>query len=431
MEYKRLSNNQRGSIIITFAILLTVLLGFTALGFEVGQWYLIKAELSKSVDASALAAAKNISNPHVDDLETLVNEFAHENFAQGYLGTSDCTIHFDDSEKEHGKIKVTATSNKGTLLVRLFGIDEVSAGNYGAAAKKEVEVMMVLDRSGSMQASGAMPDLKFAAKSFVDYFEDTQSGDKMGLISFATGVTVEFPLSHDFVDPMKAAIDAMDGRGYTNAADAIDQSDDSAIGFTDQALVSGDQRIQQYLVFFTDGNPNAFRHEFTRNGIDYDGVVYCSGSNGSCSGSVGDSLCSPDTPDTSWCSSIGVESRPTGDGLPFPGPTACGQRTTRWWVFEDYPIGSYIEPYCNIPHNSELRQYVCATARQMAMDFAQELKDKHIKIYVIGLGNIREDYLRSIASDPDDEFYYVTPDSSELESIFNTIAKLIKLRLVD
>lgn len=430
MENKRLSNNQSGSIIITFAILLTVLLGFTALGFEVGQWYLIKAELSKSVDASALAAAKNISNPHVD-LETLVDDFAHENFAQGYLGTSDCTIHFDDSEKEHGKIKVTATSPKGTLLVRLFGIDVVHAGNYGAAAKKEVEVMMVLDRSGSMQASGAMPDLKVAAKSFVDYFEDTQSGDKMGLISFATGVTVEFPLSHDFVDPMKAAIDAMDGRGYTNAADAIDQSDDSAIGFTDQALVSGDQRIQQYLVFFTDGNPNAFRHEFTRNGIDYDGVVYCSGSNGSCSGSVGDSLCSPDTPDTSWCSSIGVESRPTGDGLPFPGPTACGQRTTRWWVFEDYPIGSYIEPYCNIPHNSELRPYVCATARQMAMDFAQELKDKHIKIYVIGLGNIREDYLRSIASDPDDEFYYVTPDSSELESIFNTIAKLIKLRLVD
>ncbi|MGB6680142.1 MAG: VWA domain-containing protein, partial [Candidatus Bathyarchaeia archaeon] len=430
MENKRLSNNQSGAILITFAILLTVLLGFTALGFEVGQWYLIKAELSKSVDASALAAAKNISNPHVD-LETLVDDFAHENFAQGYLGTSDCTIHFDDSEKEHGKIKVTATSPKSTLLVRLFGIDVVHAGNYGAAAKKEVEVMMVLDRSGSMQASGAMPDLKVAAKSFVDYFEDTQSGDKMGLISFATGVTVEFPLSHDFVDPMKAAVGAMDGRGYTNAADAIDQSDDSAIGFTDQTLVSGDQRIQQYLVFFTDGNPNAFRHEFTRNGIDYDGVVYCSGSNGSCSGSVGDSLCRPDTPDTSWCSSIGVESRPTGDGLPFPGQTACRQSTTRWWVFEDYPIGSYIEPYCNIPHNSELRPYVCETARQMAMDFAQELKDKHIKIYVIGLGNIREDYLRSIASDPDDEFYYVTPDSSELESIFNTIAKLIKLRLVD
>ena len=67
----------------------------------------------------------------------------------------------------------------------------------------------------------------------------------------------------------------------------------------------------------------------------------------------------------------------------------------------------------------------------MAMDFAQELKDKNIKIYVIGLGNIREDYLRSIASDPDDVFFHVTPDSRDLESIFNTIAKEIKLRLVD
>ena len=56
-------NGQKGAVLITFAILLTVLLGFVALGMEVGRWYLVRAELSKGVDAAALAGAINISNP--------------------------------------------------------------------------------------------------------------------------------------------------------------------------------------------------------------------------------------------------------------------------------------------------------------------------------------------------------------------------------
>ena len=78
--------NERGAVIVTFTIILVTLIGFLALGMEVGQWYLVRAQLSRAVDAAALAGARNISNPFVSPA-TLVTEYANENFPQGSLGT--------------------------------------------------------------------------------------------------------------------------------------------------------------------------------------------------------------------------------------------------------------------------------------------------------------------------------------------------------
>jgi uncharacterized membrane protein len=51
-------NNQRGNILIIFALLLVVLIGFAALAIDVGRWYTVRSELSKSVDAGAIAGQK-------------------------------------------------------------------------------------------------------------------------------------------------------------------------------------------------------------------------------------------------------------------------------------------------------------------------------------------------------------------------------------
>ncbi len=78
--------NQKGAVLILFALLLLVLIGFVALAMEAGRWYMIRAELSKSVDAAALAGTKNISNPYVDPL-VLAQQFGQANFPTGYAGT--------------------------------------------------------------------------------------------------------------------------------------------------------------------------------------------------------------------------------------------------------------------------------------------------------------------------------------------------------
>jgi len=437
---KRVFRNQRGAVLVVFVLLLIVLLGFTALAWEAGKWYLVKAETSKAVDAASLAGAKNISNPYVN-LETLTKEFAEENFCEGYLGTTSREFEFDGSRKYEGKIKVTGSSATPALLARLFGINTVSVGSYGVAAKKEVEIMLVLDRSGSMSGT-PLRDLKTAAINFVNFFKDTQDKDKMGLISFATGVTVDQQLGNNYVDAMKSKINAMTAVGATNAEDAIDQADGPK-GFTDQTGIPGDRRVQQFLVFFSDGNPTAFRNIFTYNGTDYDAVVAGTGQH--CD-DVYTNLGKTDS--ETWLS---IDPRRTGDGKTKTSTscktcseTTCSQNckdnkksgylNTRWKVLEGIYGAGMAQQYCNCDVDSSyvettLANYICRTARQMAIDHAQELKDNYVKIYTIGLGDIDRDFLAKVASGSGYEYY--TPTSDQLAAIFQKIAKEIKLRLVE
>ena len=50
----------------------------------------------------------------------------------------------------NNKIKVDGRVSAIAILARLFGIERVATVSSGVAQRKEVEIMMVLDRSGSM-----------------------------------------------------------------------------------------------------------------------------------------------------------------------------------------------------------------------------------------------------------------------------------------
>jgi Flp pilus assembly protein TadG len=413
--------NQKGAVLILFALLLLVLLGFTALAMEAGRWYMIRAELSKSVDAAALAGTKNISNPYVDPL-VLAQQFGQANFPTGYAGTpamgTTGAVAFTASQLSDHRIQVTGSVTALAYLAQLFGVNQVTTSASGVAKMNQVEIMLVLDRSGSM---GGQPiaDLKTAATSFVSFFQDTQSTDKMGLISFNSAVTVNFPLGTNYVSGMTSAIAGMNASGGTNSEDALAQSYGPK-GFTDQTGVPGNQQVQQFLLFFTDGQPTAFRGGFTYNGANYDGVAQVLSLNPQLSDcyQVDNMLYDPISGNPGTVPAI-----PTGDGTSY-------SHTTKWQVFAQYPVPGY-PPNANVPNNpyGPLPTYVCTTGRSLAIDQAQILKNRSVKIYTIGLGtSIDKTFLSQVASGSTFEYY--APTSSDLLSIFNLIAKDIKLRLV-
>jgi Flp pilus assembly protein TadG len=426
-------SDERGAFMIIFALVLLVILGFAALGVEAGRWYLVRAELAKGVDAAALAAAKNISNPYVSPV-TLAQEFGAENFKDGYLGTPGSgtgEVQFNAEMVQSDKVRVTGHVYATAILAKVFGIDTVPISAASMAQRKDVEIMMILDRSGSM-AGQKIDDLKKAANGFLNFFEDTQDRDKVGLISFAYHASVDRALGPDFVGPMRVSINAMNAIGATNMEDAIDQADGPK-GLQDQTGVPGDKRVEQFVVFFSDGQPTAMRGKFRNAGKDYDAVAVHTGN------------CKPwETNTNSYRvvgplrnalngNDLGVEPLPTGDGKPSAS-SACGSATTKWYMFETRPVTGYSAESCSIPHSvlSGGTGYFCKTARQMALDHAKELKDKGIKIYAVGLGtttSIDPDFLKALSSGED--FTYITPSSSELEAIFKKIAKEIKLRLVE
>jgi len=65
---------------------------------------------------------------------------------------------------------------------------------------------------------------------------------------------------------------------------------------------------------------------------------------------------------------------------------------------------------------------------QMAIDHAQELKDKGIQIYTVGFGSVNTSFMGAIASGPAFEYFALT--ESQLKELFQKIATNIKLRLV-
>lgn len=438
-ELGKFRRDERGAVLFTFTLIFIVLIGFTALAYEAGYWYLVRSELSKSVDAAALAGAANISNPYVDTA-AIAREFGNENFPAGYLGTpadgADGSVQFEASMDSNSTVRVSGRVTALATLARLFGVDRVATAATGVAQKKEVEIMMILVRSGSMDGSAKIGRLKSAARSFVAYFADTQDEDRMGLITFATSVTVSSPLGTDYVTRMTNAINAMcpgnDCEGATNAEDALAQSD-GPYGFSDQSGLPGDQRVQQFLIFFSDGMPTAFRGGFRQNNIHYDAVTCVTGN------------CRPgDTPDVynnlgrpdreQW---LGIDPLPTGDGRSTSGsgPTRCGAPygrylNTKWHIFESRPVPGYSAEHCSIPERN-VYYHVCNLASAMTLENAQALKDKGIRIYTIGLGSsgtIDPAFLRALSSGSG--YYYQTPDSSQLEEIFQQVAMQIKLRLV-
>jgi hypothetical protein len=428
------NGEEAGTVLIAFALLLFILLGFCALGMEAGRWYMVRAELSKSVDAAALVAAKNISNPFVAP-RTLAEEFATANFPAGYLGTPGSgagRVSFTATLIGNDKVQVDGNVSANAILARLFGANLIPTSSRGIGQKKEVEIMLVLDRSFSLNGT-PITNLKTAARTFVNLFSATQATDKMGLINFATSVTVARALGTNYVPTMVTAINNMVAVGATNAESAIDQVDGPG-GFTDQTGVPGDQRIQQFLVFFSDGRPTGFRTSILNNGRTYDGVGCVTGNcvsgDGGPWGDFGRM-----TSETSY----GIDPTSTGPGT---GNVRCSWRvqqhlaaipTTRWYIFDTSPVPNggtgFYAPTASCIDLAPMHDHFCNLATNMAVTHANELKAKYVKIYTIGLGtNVNATLMRALATDP--SMYYYAPTANELQAIFQRVAQEIKLRLV-
>ncbi len=186
---------QSGASLMLAVMSLIFLVPMIGLAVDVGMLYVVKARLQGAVDGASLAAARslNLGQTTVAQAtsakQNAVNWF-YANFPAGnwftnstLMDTTDTHAHvYDDAVNPNLRhVDVTASSHVPTLFMNWFGVRFTNIVAYGFASRRDVNAMLVLDRSGSMGASCG--SLITAAKTFTGQF--SAGRDKIGAISFA------------------------------------------------------------------------------------------------------------------------------------------------------------------------------------------------------------------------------------------------------
>jgi hypothetical protein len=135
------SPNERGQIVVLSAIILTVLLGFSALAIDVGFWLHTRTKLQADADAMALAGAQKLCAKAECDAsaESLAESYAPKNAVKNSETSVDVDVTCDgDVSHNHDTITVHTQRNVPTLLAGVLGITDADITACATARKAAV-----------------------------------------------------------------------------------------------------------------------------------------------------------------------------------------------------------------------------------------------------------------------------------------------------
>ncbi len=228
----------KGIAIVLTTLTLTVTLPLVGLGFDVSTLYLIKSKLGAAADSAALAGARALaqgSNESAQEANALTaaQSFFSGNFPAGYWRTtgSSASVSVDGtSTPNYRTVTVTATVQAPLYFLRVFNQQTSTINVTSQAGRRDVMMMVVLDRSNSMNqivagtGQSACTIMKADAANFVGDFAPGR--DQIGLVVFS-GSTFVYPPTTSFTTPdasgndVPSLISSITCQGSTSTAEAL------------------------------------------------------------------------------------------------------------------------------------------------------------------------------------------------------------------
>ena len=184
--FRRISGDERGNTAIIFALSILPVILLVGAAVDLSGMHGKRSALQSALDAAALAAAKMPYNSSEADVIETATRFANANF-DGEIQNLQ-VVRADDS------ITVTGESPADLMFLSGFGMDDRSVSTMSQATRgaHKVEVVMVLDNSGSMRGS-KLTSLKRSARTLVDTLTSTEAKPgttKIGLVPFTAAINV-------------------------------------------------------------------------------------------------------------------------------------------------------------------------------------------------------------------------------------------------
>src|SRR5690606_21868159 len=162
----RLHHDAGGNVTIIVALALTTLLAASGFAIDGLRAYALRAELSRAVDAAALAGGRSL---YKDDLNETVQSVFAANFPPGAF---DAVVDNPSVEPnlDTQSLKVSVTATLPTTLLRVIGKDRLqvhASSTTQSESGRGMELALVLDTTGSMSGS-KIAALKSASRDLID-----------------------------------------------------------------------------------------------------------------------------------------------------------------------------------------------------------------------------------------------------------------------
>lgn len=211
-------SDRRGNVLLLFGLSIIPTMLAIGMAVDYSRALNVKQRLGAALDAAALAVGGSTGLTE-QQLKDKAQAYFEANYPEAELGTpGELSVSVNDL-----KVTMSATANVGTTLMHLAGMSGMTVGANVEVTKKtrKIEVVMVLDNTGSMGNGGKIGALKKASKQLVNILFDgeTVSSDvMMGLVPFAAAVNIGSEhLNSGWIDTQaKSSIAAEDFSPGTN-----------------------------------------------------------------------------------------------------------------------------------------------------------------------------------------------------------------------
>ena len=184
-------NDTRGNVAMMFAVSVFFLIGLLAFAVDLTNSLSAKQRLQDTTDAVALLAAKDKSL----DTPAKLQEAAQALYDATYPGERGVRIEIENIIRDGDAVTVTTKNNIDTYFSGVFNTSNLDVGVSSTAvfSKKSMDVVLVLDTTGSMgwPVSGKsgqtkIQSLKTAANGLIETFDGLNNDDlRLGIVPFA------------------------------------------------------------------------------------------------------------------------------------------------------------------------------------------------------------------------------------------------------
>ena len=160
---RRVIDDESGQVLVIAVFLLTAMLVMTALVVDIGKAYLVQRQLQASVDSAALAAAQHL--PEATQATLVADEYGPKGTKNKVTSGSNVSTTVtmrcvkdapgcSPAENIFNALNIKASADVDAGFARILGISKlnvkVSSTACSPCSAKPLDIMLVLDRTGSM-----------------------------------------------------------------------------------------------------------------------------------------------------------------------------------------------------------------------------------------------------------------------------------------